>query len=372
MAGGIAGMLRARGVGPETVVGISGSRSPDTVAALLGILKAGGAYVALDPGDPEERTRYILANTGVRVLLSSDCTVQTGCLTGIEEIRLPAGDGAFAERHMPTLGSGATSDSLASVIYTSGSSGRPKGVALTHRSIVSRLQGPTSYIPVEPRLQKTSFGLVGHIADLLTPLVHGWPAILIDDDTARNLPALVRAIRRHGVHRLFLVPSMLRVFLDMPEAESLRGQLHTLLVSGENLPHELAARFRRRFPEETTLIHAYGLSETAGTVCHTTIAGEAEITIGKPPPGVIEILTDELERVQPGAVGEIAVTGPSLARGYPNEPALTAERFRPNPFGKTGSRIYRAGTSDDVFPMAGFRSSDEKTARSSCTGFGSI
>lgn len=322
---GIARALQDRGVGPETVVGICGSRSPDAVAALLGVLRAGGAYAALNSQDPRERLRSIVTSARIGVLLLSDMTV-TIEFDGIEAVQIEQ----IAETGTPESVS-VSADHLAAVIYTSGSSGRPKGIALSHRSIVSRLLGPTAHLPTEPRLQKTSFSLIGHLSDLLIPLVHGWPAILIDDDTARNPPTLVEAIVRYDVHRLFLVPSMLRIFLEVPEAEMLRGQLHTLLVSGERLPRELATRVRERFPE-ATLVHAYGLSETAGTVCQTVIRNDGEITIGKPPEGTVEIVTDSLDRVALGEVGEIAVGGPSLARGYLNEPELTAERFRPNPF----------------------------------------
>lgn len=332
---GIARVLRERNVGPETVVGICGPRSPDTVAALLGALRAGAAYTSLDSRDPPERIRSIVDNAQIGVLLSA--------AEGLSAVR-PAIDVLGIAAIGETSGPGAVDvcgDNLALVIQTSGSSGRPKSLALTHRSIVSRLTGPTAHVPIEPRLQKTSFGLIGHVTDLLAPLVHGWPSVLIDDDTARNPPALVDVILRHDVHRLFLVPSMLRLLLGVPESRRLRGQLQTVLVSGDRLTRDLVERVRECFPE-AALVNAYGLTETAGTVCHAVVGEGGEVRIGRPPEGTVEIVNDALERVEPGEVGEIAVSGPSLARGYLNDPGLTAERFRPNPF-VPGTRICLTG-----------------------------
>lgn len=337
----IARTLRNHGAGPESIVGVWGDRSIESVAALLGVLKVGAAYVAIDPRDPPERTRYVVANSGIRHVLTTGSAAAAERLDGLRE--LPVDRCRSARADVPNLVSPAVLDNLSMVIYTSGSSGQPKGVALTHRNVVSRLRGATAYVPTEPRLQKTRWSLIGHISDLLTPLVYGSTTILIGDDISSNVRALARAIRRYGVHRLFLVPSLLRILVDDPEAQVLSRVLSTVIVGGESLPAALASRFKARFPE-TNLINAYGLTETAGTVCSRVVSGNGEIVVGRPrADGVLEILTEELARTERGAVGEICIAGQAVARSYVNNPSLTAERFRPNPFGRPGSRLYMTG-----------------------------
>ena len=336
----VAQKLRACGVKPEVLVGIVGHRSPELVAGLLGVLKAGGAYVALNPADPINRTNYIIGSAGVSVVLAGEHSRHVARLDGIEQIRLDAAIFAPDGKQDDRLPCGATLDNLATVIHTSGSSGRPKGVALSHRAIVSRFQGAASNVPSEPRLQKTSFGLVGHITDLLTPLVYGMPAIIVDDESCRNPSAIAALMKEHRLTRLFLVPSTLRAFLDSSRMAGLSNALRTMSVSGESISPQLVRAFKRKFPE-TALVNAYGLTETAGTVSMVVLSDHDRVTVGRPPEnGAVHILAAELTPVIAGDIGEIGVTGTCLARGYLNDPALTAERFRPNPFREPGSRMY--------------------------------
>jgi amino acid adenylation domain-containing protein len=342
ISNGIAWMLHERGVGPETVVGIFGEKAPELVVALLGILKAGGAYAYLDHREPGGRASRAIADAGIKILLRNGNQTLPFSTNGIDEILLgsigsmPENVDSFSAPIAPTLAN------LACVVFTSGSSGKPKGVALTHSALVARLTAP-ALSGIEPSLQKTSLGLVGHITDLLRPLISGLPVVMLDEEDSRNPKAIADSLREHHLTRLYLVPSMLRIFIECAESQGVAHQLRTIIVAGESISRDLVISTHRRFPN-AVLINAYGTTETTGMVCSGRISDTSEISVGRPyVPEAIQIVTSELAPVKNTEIGEIAVLGATLARGYLSAPALDASHFTTHLVGREGARAYLTG-----------------------------
>ncbi|MCK7624194.1 amino acid adenylation domain-containing protein [Streptomyces sp. RS10V-4] len=350
-AGWFANRLRALGAGPETAVAVLLPRSGDLLACLLGCWEAGAAYVPLDPGSPDERLAHILADSGARVLVSDAAgrarlgdRHRGAWLTTGEAPHPAAGPGPAAPpaavRHDPAR--------LAYVIYTSGSTGRPKGVGVEHRSLLRLLHASREHLEFGPdsawlALAPASFDI--SFTELVMPLLAGGTVVLARDHETDDYPALVELIDRAGVTHLQAVHPQWRMLRDSGLGDRpLVGQ-----TGGEPCPPELArelARGLKRFVNE------YGPTEATIAATRWTVSGTtAELPIGRPYPHVSAHVLDPLLRpVPPGTLGELCLGGRGLSRGYAGRPALTAERFVPDPYGPPGARLYRTGDLARMLP----------------------
>ena len=344
-AGRLAALLRARGVGRETLVGVCAERSLELVVALLAVLKAGGAYVPLDPEYPEERLRFMVEDSGVRLVLSQ------GSLpgAGLEVLPLDASDSPpEGERHGGWEPGG--EDDLAYVIYTSGSTGRPKGVGNTHGGVCNRLDWAQRTCPLGERdvvLQKTPVSFDVSVWELFWPLTAGARLLLARPGGHRDAGYLRDLIVEGRVTTAHFVPSMLAGFLAEEGVERC-ASLRRVVCSGEELPPDLAAGLLARLPG-CELHNLYGPTEAAIDVsawrCEAaTLAGASRVPIGRPIRNVkLHVLDRWLEPVPSGTAGELYIGGMALARGYLGRPGLTGERFLPDPHGPPGGRLYRTG-----------------------------
>jgi len=353
----VAHYLRARGVGPESLVGICLERSPEQVIGLLGILKAGGAYVPLDPGYPQERLAFMLEDSRVPVIVTQRKLLERLPGRAAEGpagvVCLDADWEEIARGRADNPVSGVTPESLAYVIYTSGSTGTPKGVLGLHRGAVNRfawMWGRYPFAQGEVCCQKTSLNFVDSVWEIWGPLLRGVEAVLIPDDVVKDAEGLVQTLAAHRVSRIVLVPSLLRALLDAC-ADGLRDKLPSLkywVTSGEAIPIELARRFSQAVPQGV-LINLYGSSEVAADVtCYDTRELGAQLSsvpIGRPIANTQILLLDrQLGLVPIGVPGELYVGGDGLARGYLNRPELTAEKFVPHPFpAGAPARLYKTG-----------------------------
>jgi amino acid adenylation domain-containing protein/non-ribosomal peptide synthase protein (TIGR01720 family) len=340
--------LRAAGVGPNVIVGICAERSLDLVIGLLAILKAGGAYLPLDPEYPAERIEYMLDNARpALVLTQSSLRAQLGAAGGLSLWCLDreSEQGASAE-HDPVRQ--ARPLDLAYCIYTSGSTGRPKGVGNSHAGLFNRLiwmQEEYRLTSADAVLQKTPFSFDVSVWEFFWPLLAGARLVIAPPNAQRDPAALREAIVRGNVTTLHFVPSMLRAFLEAGELTNCRT-LRQVMCSGEALPLELAQEFAAQHRAE--LYNLYGPTEAAIDVTFWRCRGETSehaLSIGHPIANTqIYILDGLLEPVPVGVVGELYIAGAGLARGYVNQPGLTAERFIPNPHSQSsGARMYRSG-----------------------------
>jgi amino acid adenylation domain-containing protein len=342
-AGRLARRLGAAGAGPETLVALRLERSGELVAAILGVLAAGAAYLPLDPGDPPERSAYLLGDAAVPLLVAA-AGAAPAPPAGVR-VLAPAGDeGDAAGGGAPLPAIAVAPAGAACVIYTSGSTGEPKGVVLTHANL-SRLVASfvASYAPgaADRILPLTSIASASFTGEVLPLLTRGGAVVLPDREQLLAPGRTFELIADAGVSILSSVPSMVAGLNTM--AESL-PRLRYLLVGGE----ALAAGDVDRLLGAATLVNGYGLTETS--ICstvHTVVAGDlagaGTVPIGRPLGGHRLYLLDSRLHLRPaGCPGELFIAGGGVARGYRGRPGLTAARFLPDPFA-AGERMYKSG-----------------------------
>ena len=340
--------LRARGVGPESRVGIAIERSIELVVGLLAVLKAGGAYVPIDPSYPRQRLSFTLRDAGLELLLT-----QQHLLHELPKGSLPwvCLDSQWPEMARHERGNPRTlshAETSAYVIYTSGSTGRPKGAVNTHRAIVNRLLWMQEAYRLDASdrvLQKTPFSFDVSVWEFFWPLATGACLVIAKPGGHQDSRYLVDLIGSEGITTLHFVPSMLQVFLDEPDLGPC-ASLRRVICSGEALGAELERRFFDRLGAE--LHNLYGPTEAAVDVTSWACAPDStrtSVPIGRPITGLrIPVLDPRQQPVPIGVAGELHIGGLGLARGYFRRPGLTARSFVPDPFVKSpGERLYRTG-----------------------------
>ncbi|MBE1533909.1 non-ribosomal peptide synthetase [Actinomadura algeriensis] len=360
----IARLLRAAGTRRGDLVGVRLRRGPDLVAALLGVWKAGAAYVPLDPDHPAERTRWIVEDTGARLIVTDRSSWEgapgVGTPVFTDSPDGPESTAADTAAALPVAD--LTGDDAAYVIYTSGSTGRPKGVVVGHGAIANRVGWTVrthGFGAADRVLQKTTLSFDAAGWEIFAPLVSGGTVVLAPADAAGDPGALLRAVAEHDVSVLQVVPSQLRLLVDEPGWSGCRA-LRLLFSAGEPLDASLCELVRKR--REVEIWNTYGPTECAIDVTAHQVAPEqvsSRVPIGRPISGVrIRVLDARGEPTPIGAPGELCAGGAGLARGYLGRPALTAESFVPDPYGPPGSRMYRTGdrarwTADGVLEYQG-------------------
>jgi amino acid adenylation domain-containing protein len=352
LANRLARLLIRRGAGPETLIGLAMPRSPEMVVALLAVLKAGAAYLPIDPSYPAERVAYMLRDARPAAVITT--------ITSTDAV--PAGEGA-AQEEVVVLGTAATLAELAGlddsdladqdrltpllpghpayVIYTSGSSGAPKGVTVTHQGVVNLLEWAREAIggALSEVLASTSLSFDVAVFEILAPLVMGGRIEVVSDLTAL-------AGQSWSGTLLSGVPSVFAGLASGGRTGAVLDQEKGMVVlCGEAVPGPLPAQLRSMFPG-CQVANVYGPTETTVYVvaCLAVKADGQPPPIGQPIANTRAYVLDGLlELVPPGVAGELYIGGAQVARGYLGRPALTAERFLPDPFGPPGSRMYRSG-----------------------------
>ncbi len=343
----LARFLVARGVEPETAVGVRMSRSLELLITILAILKAGGVYVPLDPASPRQRLQRILADAAVKLVVSDSesgyamdglaapiLTVDAAEMTQPEEIALPL-------RHP---------DQLAYILYTSGSTGQPKGVMVSHRNLVNYLEWArrTYFAAGEngaPLVTSAAYDL--SVTTLLGPLVAGQAVTIVEE--LPGLDSTAQALRaRPGFSLLKLTPSHLAALKETMSATELEFAAQTLVLGGEALRGNLIQDLRVA-GSGITIYNEYGPTETTvGSLAFACREGDglpASIPIGRPIGNTrVYLLDRDLQPVPDEMPGEIYIAGAGVARGYRNSPGQTASVFVPDPFSRqAGERMYRTG-----------------------------
>ncbi|MFD9942349.1 amino acid adenylation domain-containing protein, partial [Nonomuraea sp. NPDC059022] len=346
---GLAGALRAAGVGVGSVVGVCLPRSVDLVVAVHAVVAAGGAYLPLEPSYPDERLTFLTGDADAQVIITDSADRFPSHTTVPPTAPLPpTASPPSTASLLPTASGGGVRGGLpeisphapAYVIYTSGSTGNPKGVVISHAAISNRLRWMSEAFPLTPEdriLHKTPFTFDVSVWELFWPLIAGAGMVVAGPEAHRDTAELVRLIGEHRVTTVHFVPSLLDALLEeRPALPSLRR----VICSGEALPTSLAGRFHAALPD-TELHNLYGPTEAAVDVTwHACEPGESRTPIGRPITGIrVEILDGNGERVPIGAPGELCVGGIGLAHGYLGRPGLTARQFTPSPHG----RLYRTG-----------------------------
>lgn len=345
----LAHLLRRRGVGEETVVGVYLRRSPELVVALLGVLKAGAAFLALDPALPPQRLAHMLDECDVAVVVTQDdlCAAlpprsQDG------NLRIDGDRHLLDIESACPVSSSTSAEHLAYVIYTSGSTGKPKGVMVPHQGLAGYLTWcKRAYATTRPWITPvhTSIGFDLTITSLFLPLVTGQAMILLPQ--APGAEALRKALEERELGLIKLTPAHLLALSELSSGDRL-FQPEVLVVGGEAL-REAALRSWRAHSPRTRIINEYGPTETVVGCSIYAVEPEetppSNVPIGRPVANTqLGVLDRDLREVGAGETGELYIGGAQVARGYIKRPDLTAERFLPATLGAAeGARMYRSG-----------------------------
>ncbi|MEM9293489.1 MAG: amino acid adenylation domain-containing protein [Acidobacteriota bacterium] len=369
----LAARLRSRGVGPEVRVALFLERSADAVLALMAVLAAGGAYVPLDPSNPERRSALVLEDCGAPLVLTSSAlaprletlrraSASTASAPEFEVLRLEqlrgealcASDSAGAAAALPAAEFEAKSlpvvphpESAAYVLYTSGSTGRPKGVVISHGALANRMEYARrmDFRPDDAFLQKTTLTFDVSVVEIFGPLVAGARVVVARPGEVADSAYLLGLMSREGITQASFPPTLLTTLLEQGALEPLE-RLHTVVTGGETVPADLPSTFHRQLRAD--LLNRYGPTEaTISVTSWRCPRGERPrvLPIGRATAQArLAVVDPRGEALPSGAVGELRIGGPSLARGYDGDPARTARSFVPDPFsGEPGGRLYRSG-----------------------------
>ena len=376
-AGRLARVLAGRGAGPESVVAVAVERSAELVVALLAVLKTGAAYLPVDLGYPAERIGFMLADAVPAVVVASAAAAAVLPRDVPAAVLVENGQGAVADGAVRVLGGGGrgaavSAAQLAYVMYTSGSTGVPKAVAVTHGGIVNRLgwmQAQYQLGVADRVLHKTPVSFDVSVWELFWPLVQGAQLVLARPGGQGDPGYLSALIASAGVTTAHFVPAMLEVFVGAADPGACVS-VRRVICSGEVLAGRVVQRFGERFAAE--LHNLYGPTETTvDSTAWACVRGGGDPPIGAPIANTRAYVLDRwLCPVPAGVAGELYLAGVGLARGYRGRAGLTAERFTACPFGRGGERMYRtgdlarwtaggvlvfAGRADDQVKIRGFR-----------------
>ncbi|GAB33678.1 non-ribosomal peptide synthetase [Gordonia otitidis] len=346
--------LRDRGVGPEVAVVVAVERSVELVVAAHAVVAAGGCYVPMDPSAPENRIHDTVSATGARVALvgpgSGDVRETLGDLVGLVEIdcsgALPRSNEALEPPRCETL----HADNPAYTLFTSGSTGVPKGVTVSHRSVVNRFESARDELTLKETdvfVQKTPITFDPSVTELFMPFVVGGTLVVAEPGRHADARYLADLLIREAVTVVHFVPSVLAAFVEevgMRLADS--HALRVVMSGGEALTPAVAKAAQETFVG-ASIVNLYGPAETTLEVATSVVRvdeGSHIVPIGPPARGVRTYVLDSwLQWVPEGVPGELYIGGVQVARGYAGQSDLTAARFVADPFGPVGSRLYRTG-----------------------------
>lgn len=382
-ASSLAGALRVRGIGLDSVVAVLLPRSVHLPVAMLAAMKAGAAYLPLDAGLAAERLEGMVADAGARAIVTTGdlrpvarsfagglelVCVEDGCDrargAAPEGDVAPGGDATPAGRPAPL-------DVLA-VFFTSGSTGRPRGVMVPHRGVVNRIawmQEQFGLAPHERTLNRTNVTWDASIWEIFWPLTVGASVVVVDDEQAMDARRLASVIVAESVAVVDCAPLQMDQLVrcdELRDAPSLR----LLLTGGESVPASLVSAHRRS-GVKAPLWNSYGQTETSVAFLFCPLVPEdGAIPMGSPIPGTSAVLLDgEGAPVPDGTVGELYVGGVGVTRGYAGLPAATAERFVPDPAGPPGARRYRTGDFGRRLPSGNFEFAGRRDGQRKIRGY---
>lgn len=341
----VARWLCEAGTAPEEPVALYLTRSIEAVIGMLGILKAGAAYLPLDPSSPPARNRFMIEDAGVRTVLATSEPPEPDRFGAVRWIRLDAARDPL-DRHAPNIRSGIGAESIAYVLYTSGTTGKPKGVQIPHRGVVQLVKdsGFVRMTSDEIFLSQAALTFDASALEIWGSLLNG-ARLVICTKLQPTLDDLAQAICGGPVNCLLQTTALFHLTVD--EQRSLLLPVRQLMVGGDVLSVRHARDLLSAFSGR--LWNIYGPTENSVvSTAHVVTASDlhrGSISIGRPVGATeVYILDDALRPVPVGVTGEIYLAGAGLARGYLNRPALTAERFLPHLFSLVpGARLYRSG-----------------------------
>ena len=356
--------LRRIGIGAETRVGVCLPRSPELMIVILGIWKAGGVYIPLDPAYPEERRAFMVEDAQLAALLT-ESQMQ-------DDLAGNRGHAVYLDQEWDVITQETTEnhpvrtfpESLAYVMYTSGSTGKPKGAMIEHRGMMNHLWAKVedlglSNSDIVAQNAPSSFDV--SIWQMMAVLLAGGQVQIIDEEIARDAEKLLAGVQRLGITVLQTVPTLLGIMIDQQEQAGEQRlplqKLRWMISNAEALPGTMCNQWATLYPQ-VPLLNAYGPTECSDDIAHYVVeqahcAQWMYAPLGSPLRNMKSYVLDgRMRQVPIGMTGEMYIGGVGVGRGYLNRPALTAERFVPDPFSpEPGARLYRTG--DSVRRLAG-------------------
>jgi amino acid adenylation domain-containing protein len=361
----LARYLRKQGVGPDMVVGVCIERSLEMMVGVLGVLKAGGAYLGLDPAYPQERLELMLDDVNAQVLVTQERFSSRFEAMGTSQIYIDKDWPEISAEREAELPANMSTDQLAFVVFTSGSTGRPKGVAITHIALANLITWQVARNTAKPRprtLQFASLSFDVSFQEIFATWVAGGTLVIADEEVRHDPRALLSVLTEQRIQSVDVPYVMLQYLSEIATAENVKlPDLRYFIAAGEQL--KITPTVRRFFEQlgDCAVDNHYGPSETH-VVCTYMLDGPPSTWPELPPIGRpmnnarIYVLDKQMQPVPFGVIGEVYIGGAQLARGYLNQPALTAERFVPDPFSSSepGRRLYRTGDLARLRPDGNF------------------
>lgn len=350
--------LRESGIGKGDLVGLCFTRSIELVAAILATFKVGGAYVPLDPTQPQQRLEFLVKDASPKQVLTESRfeSLVSGVTANVICIDI---DTKLAESNVDSFECTPTDgDDLAYVLYTSGSTGNPKGVMGTHKGLLNRLNWMWERYPYaedEVLIHKTTSNFVDSVAEVWGPVLKGKPLEILNQDSPFDLYDFIELLEEKSITRLVAVPSLVRHILEFyPDLAEKLPSLKQVIVSGEELQIDICKLFYQAAPD-CLLINLYGSTEVSADVTYYEVpnkpAASRRVPIGKVLNNNSVYILDKHMQVCPvGVKGELYVSGVGVAKGYYNNQEMTDKAFLENTISNDGSRMYRTGDYARLLP----------------------
>ncbi|PFB22390.1 non-ribosomal peptide synthetase, partial [Bacillus cereus] len=350
-ANSLARELRKKAVLPETVVAVMLERSVEMIVGVLGVIKSGAAYMPIDPDYPKERVNYILKNSDVDLLITESKfidNVDLDCeIINIDEESVFIND----KSNLDIIN---TQEDLLYVLYTSGTTGKPKGVMVTQGNLVNMVYSWTSHYQLNEfdvnLLQMASISFDVFSGDLCRSLLTGGTMYICPNDIKINMEELYRIIEENQISIFESTPSLISIFMDhVGERQLELSSLKLLILGSDSCSIEDYRRLARKYGKTMRVINSYGVTEA--TIDSSYYEGKTQnipkglinTPIGKPMHNTKFYILNETYEVQPiGVIGELYIGGAGVSRGYYNNQELTAEKFIDNPF-IVGTTMYKTG-----------------------------
>ncbi len=335
----IAHLLRQKGIGRNTIVALCLKRSVDMIAAIFGVLKAGGGYLPLDTSYPPERVGFMLTDSATKILLT-DGSLNIpfdGETLLVQDIR----DDGISDN----LARIDKMDDIAYVMYTSGSTGLPKGTVIKRRGLLNFYEGvkePVAYDPKQTSVSITTVSFDIFVCDALLPLLFGATLVLCTEEELRQPHLLARLIEDNDVKFIEATPTRMRIMMeDESFCRSMAAHIEKIMLGGEPVPESLVLQLRERFGAQ--IINAYGPTETTVYSSFKDLSHVMHVTIGRPIANTRIYVLDRYRKPVPiGVLGEGYISGAGVSAGYIGRDELNKKTFLPDPFWP-GQTMYKTG-----------------------------